>query len=329
MGRVGRVVVVEDNQLLVATALDNFRGTGSELLLDLADDGQDERSEQRKDKDVELLGELLEKIGQDGDLFDGLVDAHHKLVMELEDGVDLALDFLELLSPLFGLFRRELHVAHLSGGSVALQLINLTGLVLAAEKARGKSLEELLEQTSVLVLRSIDDALELLNLGLSGLVIQLTHDGMEEVDTTKGARHNRIDLVASALNTDLGVATNVREDVALAQLDESEFGVVGVGRIVFKTVASGPEKAQGLVEFLLISAPVERSAEIDAAAEEVAHQLSRCGNAQVFRGDVVLQAGSLVDAQFSLFVNGGTKSAVVLTGVLVVGVVLGVVNMLL
>lgn len=320
---------MEDNQLLVATALNDLRGTGGELLLDLADDGQDERSEQREDKDVELLGELLEKIGQDGNLFDSFVDAHHKLVVELQDGVDLALDVLELLGPLFGLLGRELHVAHLSGGSVALQLINLAGLILAAEKAGGKSLEELFEETGVLVLRTIDDAFQLLNLGLSGLVIQFAHDGMEEVDTTKGTCHDRIDLVTSTLNTDLGITTDMREDVALAHLDESEFGVVGVGTVVFETMASGAEEAQGLVELLLVSAPVERSAEIDAAAEEVADQLGRRGNAQIFRGDVVLQAGSLVDAQFSLFVNWSTQSTIILAGVFVVGIVLGVVNMLL
>lgn len=306
VGGIGRVVVVEDNQLLVATALDDFGRTSGELLLDLADDRQDERSEQREDKDVELLCELFKKVRQDGDLLDGLVDAHHKLVVELKDGVDLVLNVLELLGPLFGLFRRELHVAHLSGGSVALQLINLAGLILAAEEARRKSLEEFLEQTGVLVLRTIDDALQLLNFGLSGLVIQFAHDGMEEVDTTKGTSHNRIDLVASALNTDLGVATDMREDIALAQLDKSEFGVVGMGRVVLETMACGAEKAQGLVELLLVSASVEGSTEIDAAAEQVAHQLGRRGNAKVFRGNVILQAGSLVDAQFSLFVNWGT-----------------------
>jgi hypothetical protein len=102
-----------------------------------------------------------------------------------------------------------------------------------------------------------------------------------------------------------------------------------MGTVIFETMCGGAEEAQGLVEFLLVSASVERSAEIDAAAEEVADQLGRRGDASVFRGDVGLQAGSLVDAQLSLFVNRGTESAVVLAGVFVVGVVLGVVNMLL
>lgn len=297
---------MEDNQLLVATALDDFGRTSSKLLLDLADNRQDKRSEQREDKDVELLGELLEKIGQDGDLFDGLVDAHHKLVVELEDGVDLVLNVLELLGPLFGLFRRELHVAHLSGGSVALQFINLAGLILAAEEARRKSLEEFLEQTGVLVLRTIDDAFKLLNFGLGGLVIQFTHNGMEEVDTTKGTCHDGVNLMASTLNTDLSVATDMREDIALAQLDESEFSVVGMGRVVFETVACGTKEAQSLVELLLVPTSVERPTEIDATAEEVTHQLGRGGDAKVFRSDVVLQAGSLVDAQFSLFIDWGT-----------------------
>jgi hypothetical protein len=152
---------------------------------------------------------------------------------------------------------------------------------------------------------------------------------MEEVDTTKGTGHDGIDLVASTVDTNLSSTTDVREDVALAEFDESEFGVVGMGRVVLETVAGGTEEAQGLVELLLISASVERSAEIDAAAEEVADQLGRRGDASVFRGNVVLQAGSLVDAQLPLFVNRGTESAVVLTGVFIVGVVLGVVDVLL
>jgi hypothetical protein len=94
-------------------------------------------------------------------------------------------------------------------------------------------------------------------------------------------------------------------------------------------VACGTEEAEGLVELLLVSASVERSTEIDAAAEEVADQLSRRGDASVFWGDVVLQAGSLVDAQLPLFVDRSTQSAVVLASVFVVGIVLGVVDVLL
>jgi hypothetical protein len=168
-----------------------------------------------------------------------------------------------------------------------------------------------------------------LNFGLSGLVVQFTHDGVEEVDTTKGTCHDWIDLVTNSLDADLCTATDMRENIALAQLDESEFGVVGVGRVIFETMACGTEEAQGLVELLLVSASVERSAEIDAATEEVADQLCRRGNAQIFRGDVVLQAGSLIDAQLPLFIDRGTQSAVVLTGIFVVSVVFGVVDMLL
>jgi hypothetical protein len=154
-------------------------------------------------------------------------------------------------------------------------------LVLAAEEARREGLEKFLEHTGVLVLRIVDDTFELLDLGLSGLVVQLTHDRVEEVDTTKGTGYNRIDLVASTLDTNLSSTTDMREDVALAKFDQSKLGVVRMGTVILETMAGGTEEAQGLVELLLVSASIERSAEIDAAAEEVADQLGRCGNASV------------------------------------------------
>jgi len=49
---------------------------------------------------------------------------------------------------------------------------------------------------------------------------------MKEVDTTKGTGHDGVDLGASTADTDLSAATDMREDVTLAQFDESELGVV-------------------------------------------------------------------------------------------------------
>jgi hypothetical protein len=57
---------------------------------------------------------------------------------------------------------------------------------------------------------------------------------MKEIDTTKGTGHDGVDFGASTVDTDLGAATDMREDVALAQFDQSEFGVVGVGRVVLR-----------------------------------------------------------------------------------------------
>jgi len=44
---------------------------------------------------------------------------------------------------------------------------------------------------------------------------------MKEVDTTKGTGHDGVDLGASTADTDLSAATDMREDVTLAQFDES------------------------------------------------------------------------------------------------------------
>jgi hypothetical protein len=55
---------------------------------------------------------------------------------------------------------------------------------------------------------------------------------VEEVNATKGTRDDRVDVLASALDPQLRSAANVREDVSLAQLDQSKLGVVAVGKEV-------------------------------------------------------------------------------------------------
>jgi hypothetical protein len=55
VGRVGALIVAEDNVLLLARAGDDLAGTSLELGLDLSDDGHDERSQQAENEDVDLL----------------------------------------------------------------------------------------------------------------------------------------------------------------------------------------------------------------------------------------------------------------------------------
>lgn len=62
---IGGVVVVEHNVLFLVATLDDLVGSSAKLVLDLVNDGDHERSNDREDKDAELFLELLYDLGQD------------------------------------------------------------------------------------------------------------------------------------------------------------------------------------------------------------------------------------------------------------------------
>ena len=51
---------------------------------------------------------------------------------------------------------------------------------------------------------------------------------MQEIDTTEGSSDARVNLMAGTRNLHESVAANMREDVTLAQLDESQLSIVAV-----------------------------------------------------------------------------------------------------
>lgn len=55
MGRIGGVVVMEDDKLFLFAALNDLRGSRVELGFDLVDDREDEGRKKAKDEDIELL----------------------------------------------------------------------------------------------------------------------------------------------------------------------------------------------------------------------------------------------------------------------------------
>lgn len=63
--------------------------------------------------------------------------------------------------------------------------------------------------------------------------LTLASHGVQEVNTAESTGYAGIDIVASTRDADLGVTTNVREDVALAKLNESQLGVVAVSQEIF------------------------------------------------------------------------------------------------
>jgi hypothetical protein len=55
---------------------------------------------------------------------------------------------------------------------------------------------------------------------------------VEEIDTAKGSSDDGVDWLLDTWNAELGLATNVGKYATFTHLDEGEFSVVAVSRIV-------------------------------------------------------------------------------------------------
>ncbi|KAG7147775.1 hypothetical protein HYQ46_003363 [Verticillium longisporum] len=154
-------------------------------------------------------------------------------------------------------------------------------------------------------------------------------DRVKKVDTTEGAGDERKDFIASTLKSDTGIATNVGEDVALALLNQGKLDVVAVGEKVFEAVKPGSQKTQSLKEILLPLVAAVFATELDAVAQKVAKKLGRSHNASPLIRNVVLHASLGVDGKLDALINGTTKSTVISSSILVIGIVLGVIDVLL
>lgn len=55
---------------------------------------------------------------------------------------------------------------------------------------------------------------------------------MEEINTTKRARHNGVDVITGTLKAHTSVVSNVRENISLAHLNEGQLAVVAVSEEV-------------------------------------------------------------------------------------------------
>ncbi|KIH89564.1 hypothetical protein SPBR_06515 [Sporothrix brasiliensis 5110] len=323
---VGALVVVEHNQLLVLAALDNLRRARGELGLDLLDDGHDKRRNDGEDKDGQLVLELLHQLREHGDLLNGLGDLLEDLVVEPDGGHDLRENVLNVHRVLLRPARRDAHLLHLRGRGVGLNVVHLVLLVAAAEDAVRDHVEHAGEHAGVRVLAALQGALKLLNLVLGQLVGHLAGHGVQEIHAAKGARHDGVDAVVGAPEADAGAAADVREDVGLAHLDQRQFRVVAVRQEILEAVQAGAHEAQSLVQVLLALAVAVRAAEIDALAKELTDVVGAGHDASTLVGNVVLHARVGVDGELDALVHGAAEARVVAAGVEVVGIVLGVVD---
>lgn len=229
VGRIGGLVVLKDDVLLVLAALDDLGGTGRKLVLNLVNDRDDERSNDGEDPERELLLELLDNLVEDGDLLDGARNSLEDVVVELDGGADVGKHVADVLGELLGIFRRDAHVLHLGSSRVLLDLVHLV-LLVATKNAIGDLVQEVAEVAGVLVAVLLEGALEVLELALGQLVGDLSGDGVEEIDTTECTGNQGVDLVAGTLDAQFGVAADVGEHIALTELNKGELNVVAVGK---------------------------------------------------------------------------------------------------
>lgn len=167
---VGRSIIVENDVLLTLTARDNLFRTSLELIADLVNERNDERSNDGEDEDRELLLQLLDDLGQHGDSLHSARNALHDVVVELNSGHDLLKDILDVLSELLGVARRDACVLHLSSSSVVLEFINSVTLVLITKNAIRDLIQQIAKHAGVGFGTLLESALKLLNLVLGQLV---------------------------------------------------------------------------------------------------------------------------------------------------------------
>ncbi len=60
---------------------------------------------------------------------------------------------------------------------------------------------------------------------------------MKEINPSKSPRDNGIDNLLNSLESDLSLAADMWEYVTFTHLDESKFGIITVGRIIWGPLA--------------------------------------------------------------------------------------------
>lgn len=93
-------------------------------------------------------------------------------------------------------------------------------------------------------------------------------------------------------------------------------------------MTASTKEPQSLVQIGLVSILVVAAGELDGTTEKLANEPRRGFNARVLVGNVVLQAGALINGEFDTLIDWTTKTLVILAGIQVIGVVLGVIDVL-
>ncbi len=170
VGRVGTVLIVENNMLLVLTALDNLFGASLELVANLSNQRNNEWSNDGEDKLGELLFKLLDNLGQYGDIVDGIANSLHDVIVKLDGWHDLRINILDVQGEFLGISWGDGSVLHLGCIGVFLDLVDFLLFLPATKDAIGNLVKEFAEETSIGLLAFLKCSFELLDLVLGQLV---------------------------------------------------------------------------------------------------------------------------------------------------------------
>lgn len=101
---------------------------------------------------------------------------------------------------------------------------------------------------------------------------------------------------------------------------------IRVEQLTFQAVESSTHESKRLVQVFLPIITLIPSTELDTLSEEASNVESTGHDVHVLVGDVILHACLFIDSELDTLVDRASQAPVILTRVLVVGIVLGVVN---
>lgn len=90
----------------------------------------------------------------------------------------------------------------------------------------------------------------------------------------------------------------------------------------------GAQETKCLIELRVIIGTIEISSQTDAFVENSPDVRSRSNNASLLICNVILHSSSVVNGQFDTWVDGATQPPIVLSGIGIVCIVLGVINVI-
>ena len=163
-------LVIKYDVLLGLAALNDLMRSGAKLVLDLLQDRNHEWGHDGEHPNRHLLLELLENLGQNGDLINHLADALQNLIVELDRRHDLLEDILDVTGELFGVTGGDLGVLHLRVVGVVTGEENATLDVLIAPESSRSSVAFLASNSASILI------------GLNGQMPALLKDEVIVVD---------------------------------------------------------------------------------------------------------------------------------------------------
>jgi hypothetical protein len=93
-------------------------------------------------------------------------------------------------------------------------------------------------------------------------------------------------------------------------------------------MVSCSKETESFIKIVLVVSAFILASKLDAAPIKIANHSSRSSDSTILGSNVHLETGSFVDGKLSTFVDWATETWIVLPSVQVVGIVLGIINVL-